>query len=201
MQSEKQMARKESLRKKRKRREAERAAIQEAVLATPREEHESNIRFKNSYLDSRVSQAQEERRARREAERERRLANQKTPEEKRKIAIHRLVVLASILAMVAIAAVIGNTATQVFDLMSQKEEAQARLDAVTKNRDQLQEELNNVNTNEYVEQNARSELRMIYPGEVLYIMPGSEEPETAGAPEDGQDAEGEGSEDENGDEN
>ena len=171
------MAVKETKRQKKKRREAERAKIQEKALATSREEHESNERFKSSYLDTTVTKAQEERRAKREAEREKKLANQKTPEEKRRIAIHRLVVLATILAIFGIAAVIGNTASQVFDLMNQRDEAQKRLDAVTKNRDQLQEELSNVNTDEYVEQNARSELRMIYPGEVLYITPGSPEEE------------------------
>lgn len=167
----KTMAKRETGKQKRKRREAERAKIQETVLATPREEHEESLRFKNSYLDTQVTKAQEERRARREAELERKLAAQKTPEEKRRIAIHRLVILASILAIIGIAAAIGSTATQVIDLMNQRDEAQLRLDSVTKNRDQLQEELSNVNTREYVEQNARSELRMIYPGEVLYIMP------------------------------
>ncbi len=171
------MVRKETRRQKRRRREAERTKIREKVQATPREQHESNERFKSSYLDAQVSKAQQERRAKRDLEREKKLASQKSPEEKRRLAFHRLVVLVSVLAIFAIAAIIGDTASQVFDLMAQKEEAQARLDAVTKNRDQLQDELNNVNTNEYVEQNARSELRMIYPGEVLYITPGSPEDE------------------------
>ncbi len=171
------MAKKETKREKRKRRERELEERRAKALEAESQEREDSMRFKASYLDSSVTRAQEERRARREAEREIKLAKQKTPEEKRRILIHRLVVLASVLVIIGIAAAIGSTASQVFDLMSQRDAAQEKLDAVTKNRDQLQEELNNVNTNEYVEQNARSELRMIYPGEVLYIMPGSEEEE------------------------
>jgi len=42
-------------------------------------------------------------------------------------------------------------------------------------RDKLIRELENVNNPEYIEQQARSQLRLVMPGEVLYILP----PDTA----------------------
>ena len=55
--------------------------------------------------------------------------------------------------------------------------------------DELENELLMVNSDEYVEQQARSQLHMIKPGEVLYIVPSSteyttSEPEEEEAPED-----------------
>ena len=38
-------------------------------------------------------------------------------------------------------------------------------------RDKLIRELENVNNPEYIEQQARSQLRLVMPGEVLYILP------------------------------
>ena len=40
----------------------------------------------------------------------------------------------------------------------------------------LKEELNHVNEPEYVEQQAREQLKMVKPGEVMYILPQNENP-------------------------
>ena len=72
---------------------------------------------------------------------------------------------------------------------------QAQLEELEKRRSELENELLMVNSDEYVEQQARSQLHMIKPGEVLYIIPNSteysapepEEPEESpeGTPADG----------------
>lgn len=151
------------IRKKRKIAETER-------IEKAKKEKEDAIRFKEAYLDERISASQMERKAKRDKELEGKLARQKSPEEIAAAKKHRLIVLFGILAALAAIALVARSAVLVLDLEAEKKEAQAKLDAVTKNRDQLQEELESVYSAEYVEQEARSELRMIYPGEILYII-------------------------------
>jgi len=44
----------------------------------------------------------------------------------------------------------------------------------------LEEELKNVSDPKYIEQQARTQLRMIFPGEVLYILPDKQEEKNEG---------------------
>ena len=43
--------------------------------------------------------------------------------------------------------------------------------ALTNQKIKLQEELKNVSDPKYIEQQARTQLRMIFPGEILYVLP------------------------------
>jgi len=71
-------------------------------------------------------------------------------------------------------------------------------EALEKQRDELKEELKNVNDPEYIREQARKQLRLLNPGEILFIFD-EEEPETEeetepeqtedGAQDDGQDGE------------
>ncbi len=71
-------------------------------------------------------------------------------------------------------------------------------EALEKQRDELKEELKNVNDPEYIREQARKQLRLLNPGEILFIFD-EEEPETEeetepeqtedGAQDDGQDEE------------
>ena len=47
--------------------------------------------------------------------------------------------------------------------------------ALEKEKVQLTEELNNVNDPEYIEQQARKQLKMVKPGEIMYILPQNSE--------------------------
>ena len=61
----------------------------------------------------------------------------------------------------------------VYNLVSLKmEQAKVNADyaALVKEKAQLKEELSNVDSDEYIEQKAREELKMILPGETLYII-------------------------------
>lgn len=151
------------IRKKRKAAETERIELAQ-------KQREDAIRFKEDYLDEHVSEKQLERKAKRDKEQAERLAKQKSPEEIAAAKKHRLIILGGVLLLLTAIALVASSAVLVLDLEAEKKEAQERLDAVTKNRDQLQEELESVYSSEYVEQEARSELRMIYPGETLYIL-------------------------------
>ena len=74
-------------------------------------------------------------------------------------------------------------------LTQERARVQAQLDELEKRRSELENELLMVKSDEYVEQQARSQLHMIKPGEVLYIVPSSteyttSEPEEEIAPEE-----------------
>ncbi len=60
-------------------------------------------------------------------------------------------------------------------LQREKAEAQARLDELKIKIELLQNELERVTSDEYIEQQARTHLKMIYPGETLYIVVPPEE--------------------------
>lgn len=60
-------------------------------------------------------------------------------------------------------------------LTRERAQVQAQLDELEKRRSELENELLMVNSDEYVEQQARSQLHMIKPGEVLYIVPNNTE--------------------------
>jgi len=67
----------------------------------------------------------------------------------------------------------------IFDLLSvmaQEKEVLAEKEALTEEKERLENELLQVTTDEYIEQQARDELRMIKQGETLYIVPDSENP-------------------------
>jgi len=68
----------------------------------------------------------------------------------------------------------------VYNLVSLKmEQAKVNADyaALVKEKAQLNEELSNVDSDEYIEQKAREELKMILPGETLYIISHGEKDE------------------------
>ena len=77
---------------------------------------------------------------------------------------------------VAVAAGFAMRAVQkMISLSQERVQVQAQLDALEKRRSELENELLQVNSDEYVEQQARSQLHMIRPGEVLYIVPNNTE--------------------------
>lgn len=84
-------------------------------------------------------------------------------------------VLVLILVVVLAAAVTARAVQKMVSLTQERARVQAQLDELEKRRSELENELLMVNSDEYVEQQARSQLHMIKPGEVLYIVPSSTE--------------------------
>ena len=62
--------------------------------------------------------------------------------------------------------------------MNQKQ-VEAEHEALLQEKIKLEEELNHVMDPKYIEQQARTQLRMIYPGEILYVLPDKPEDENA----------------------
>lgn len=81
---------------------------------------------------------------------------------------------------IAIAAIIVGSAYNVLSLLEEKADMEAEQQSLIEMKERLQEELSNVNTPEYIEQQARSQLRLVMPGEILFILP-KEDKENAGA--------------------
>ncbi len=78
--------------------------------------------------------------------------------------------LVYLLILVVILAVSGFS---VYNLISQKaalNQARAKQEELLKEKEKLQQELTQVNSDEYVEQQARKQLNMIKPGELLFVV-------------------------------
>jgi|GEM_PF-949409 len=76
--------------------------------------------------------------------------------------------------MMIILMIIAVVAMQVFHIVSlnkEKKELELARQDLQKEQARLEEELNNVNSREYVEQQARQQLKLIMPGEILYVFP------------------------------
>ena len=68
----------------------------------------------------------------------------------------------------------------VFQVESEQERAEAEKAALMAEKARLEEEVRHVTDPSYIEQQARAELRMIRPGEILYVLP------EKGSKEDGE---------------
>lgn len=68
-------------------------------------------------------------------------------------------------------AVVLYYAYSVFQVESEQQRAEEEKAALQAEKARLEEELKHVTDPSYIEQQARTELRMIRPGEILYILP------------------------------
>lgn len=73
-------------------------------------------------------------------------------------------------ALLIIVAVFGNKVYTIYRLSQEKAAAEKKLAEINYDIGKLQEELTRIKNPEYIEHQARNQLRMIYPGEVLYII-------------------------------
>ncbi|GAB1475935.1 hypothetical protein MASR2M70_07670 [Bacillota bacterium] len=81
------------------------------------------------------------------------------------------------LVIILLFAVMGVSLFNVITLRMEKAEAEAKLLSLENEKKALQEELSKAGSKEYIEQQAREQLRMIMPGEVLYVLKESEKAE------------------------
>ena len=113
----------------------------------------------------------------------------KDPARERRAKNRRKTLLVLVLLVLVAAAWTARSVQRMVALSQERAAVQAQLDELEKRRSELENELLMVNSDEYVEQQARSQLHMIKPGEVLYIVPSSteyttSEPEEEEAPEE-----------------
>ena len=135
-----------------------------------------------------------ERESQSEEQKERRAIRRKTLEEKAKVKddpakarrakSNRRTMLVLFLAVVLFGTITARSVQRMVSLTRERAMVQAQLEELEKRRSELENELLMVNSDEYVEQQARSQLHMIKPGEVLYIVPNSSEYTAPAAQED-----------------
>lgn len=127
--------------------------------------------FGDDILRDAISTQQQERNEKRQKLREKRLRDA----EKAKVAAENRRTRGKVLLVIAVVGVVlvfmfGRSVYQITQLQKEKEAQAAKLAELQYNIDRLNEELTRVTSDEYIEQQARKQLRMIYPGELLYIV-------------------------------
>lgn len=93
---------------------------------------------------------------------------------KKKVRINKGRIALTVIVLVLIA-VVGVSIKNVFDLRAEQQELAATQKVLAKEKAALEEELKNVNDLEYIEEQARIQLRLIKPGEILYILDDEDE--------------------------
>lgn len=120
-----------------------------------------------------LEQAREERRKKRaEAgiKRSPRISKEKQETSKRRVAKRNRRRLVYALILIGIIAIIGTSVFRLVSLKLEEAEAKEALANLKQEKESLEEELSQVYSKDYIEQQAREQLRMIEPGEVLYIL-------------------------------
>ncbi|MEA4987390.1 MAG: septum formation initiator family protein [Anaerovorax sp.] len=128
--------------------------------------------FKESSQIIDIEEVRRQRNQKRKEAYEKKKAKEKTPNvsERRAIKIvrHRLVYTA---AFFLIAVLMGLTVYNLVSLSAAEQEEMKRQDALLKEQARLEEQLLQVNSEEYIEEQARTQLHMIKSGEKIYIVP------------------------------
>ena len=137
-----------------------------------------------------------ERESQSEEQKERRAIRRKTLEEKAKIKddpakekrarVRKRTMLVLFLIVALFGTFTVRSVQRIVALTRERAMVQAQLEELEKRRSELENELLMVNSDEYVEQQARSQLHMIKPGEVLYIVPNSSEYTAPAEPEENE---------------
>lgn len=94
---------------------------------------------------------------------------QTAPKKKKKVRINRGKLTLTVIVLVLIA-VVGMSIKNVFDLRAEQKELLETQKKLASEKASLEEELKNVNDLDYIEEQARIQLRLIKPGEILYIL-------------------------------
>ena len=77
--------------------------------------------------------------------------------------------------VVVLIAVLGVSVKNIFDLRAEQKALNEEHKALTSEKEALEEELKNVNDYDYIEEQARIQLKMIKPGEIMYILEDEQE--------------------------
>jgi cell division protein DivIC len=133
--------------------------------------------FKNSQVID-IDKAREERRKKRaeaSLKRPKKVDREKGEPSKRRMAKRNRKRWVYGLIILVITFLIGMAFFRLISLKIEESRAESDLAALQKEKQELEEELSHVYSKEYIEQQARAELRMIFPGEILYVLKDGEE--------------------------
>lgn len=131
----------------------------------------------NERKRKRLQRAEERHRILKEKRAERQRLEEKKAERKRKkkAAGINIVQLFIIIIVLGIAVFVGVRAVTTYRIMSDYKKVQEENQRLKAEKKSLEEELKHVNEPEYVEQQARQQLKMVKPGETMYILPKEEQ--------------------------
>jgi cell division protein FtsB len=143
-----------------------------------RDVNRMNKRRRNEKIIS-MAEAREKRKARRALQKSWKNA---TPRRKNRIFVYRKFYIAALLFLLVMASVY---AVRIAALKTDETRATAALAAAQDKKARLESELEHIDDPAYIEQQARTRLRMIKPGEIYYVLP--ERGDAANAERDGAD--------------
>lgn len=115
-------------------------------------------------------QARRERREKRRQKLEKLNPPELDPQELKRNAKRRRFVVFSTAVILFLGAVIVSAGVKLWNLHLEKQEVLAQIEALTQKQAELENELLQLDDDEYIEQKARSELHMIFPGETMYVV-------------------------------
>lgn len=116
---------------------------------------------------------------RRERQQHAREAAAQAAPRKKKVRINKGRIALTVIVLVLIA-VVGVSVKNVFDLRAEQQQLTETQKELASEKAALEEELKNVNDLDYIEEQARIQLRLIKPGEILYIFDDEDEAQSNG---------------------
>lgn len=92
-----------------------------------------------------------------------------TVRKKKRVKLNQGRLILTVIVVILIA-VVGMSIKNVFDLRAEQKSLQEENQNLLQQQEALEAELENVNDLEYIEEQARIQLRMIKPGEILFVL-------------------------------
>ena len=126
----------------------------------------------NEVID--FDQAREERRRARAEKAERVYQARKEAPSQRKAAKKRRRLLIYAAVIVLVVAAVSVSAVEIISLEKEKSQLMTEQAELTKQLEAAKDELANTDDADYIEQQVREKLNMVYPGEILYVSPDEE---------------------------
>lgn len=130
---------------------------------------------KKSYSDQDdvidFEQAREARKQKRKEKLEKKVPTKMDALSQRRQAKRRRFAIISTAIILLIAAIIATACLNLWKLNKERDGAKAELEALNKKQASMENELSQIESSEYIEQEARAELHMILPGETMYVIP------------------------------
>lgn len=134
--------------------------------------------FKNSDNVIDIEQARKDRRNRRKLEQEKKANRSRRfstePQSERKATQKNRKIFVYCGAILFIVVILGFSVFNVYSVRKEYEKTLAKHNELLQTKEDLQEELKHVNESDYIEQQAREQLKMVKPGEIMYILPQAE---------------------------
>lgn len=126
----------------------------------------------DSILSADQSALQQERREKRKEllEKKRQAEIRAAAAAERRSAVLKKGLIAAVILVAVMGLLFGRQWMQIRELTAEKARAQENLDALQGKITELESTLERVTSPEYIESEARSQLRMVYPNEVLYVV-------------------------------